>query len=654
MKVAHIYASDLETVSEGGIATYIGELMLNQFEEHVDVALVGVTGDSGCKLRNWQKVALGEGGYNFLPILHTPGKHLTYQGKMPLNARFIFELWRNRHEILKASEILHFHRAELVIPFMFLKGARKFILTLHGASNSLELAAGHSLFNKKWFRRLYYKMEELAIGKADSVMLVSQEGYDYYAGRFPAQKHKFIFIPTFVGKEFFTPVDKQIVRKKYGLSEGNRVVLFAGRFDHQKDIDLLIEAFRIVNTKMPDSELLLAGDGKERARLEKLLGQSGIRGVRLLGMLSRPEMPELMHCADVFALTSRWEGMPIVVLEALASGLPVVATRVGQMEIMIANGLTGYLADSREPEDIAQKIIAALQTAGQMKAACIKSAQEYSSRVVFRKIRAVYAKIAGQSDSPAGKSVGSFFGKQYYDSYKSATPLRKKGDKPYLYSYFKRYLKKTKPGGRLLDVGCGLGSFLSRVQDIYETYGVDISEYAIRETGKAAPRAHLSLCDAAELQFEKEFFDVVMAFDIVEHLERPELFLKKAHDILKNDGIFIFSTHNPDSMGARLKGKKEHLKHLPYNMRKEEWAGWRDDSHINILPMNRWRQFIKESGLVIVRDGTDFLWDVPYFKHIPYRLQWLLFVGATWVLVWMKGFYPWNFGENYVCVEKKT
>ena len=245
------------------------------------------------------------------------------------------------------------------------------------------------------------------------------------------------------------------------------------------------------------------------------------------------------------------------------------------------------------------------------------------------------------------------FDSKYYESYKSASLLRQEGDKPYLYSYWKRYLKKLKPKGKLLDIGCGLGFFLKRMQDIYETYGIDISEYAVEEARKAAVRSKIKICSVIELPFEDNFFDDVTAFYIVEHLEEPSLFFKKIQRILKKDGSLVISTPNLDSFGARIKGKDKDSKNLPYHLRKKQWHGWRDNSHVNILPRREWRNLVEKNGFVIIRDGTDFLWDVPYFKHVPYKLQWLFFVGLTWILVWINGFYSWKLGENYICIAKK-
>jgi SAM-dependent methyltransferase len=238
-------------------------------------------------------------------------------------------------------------------------------------------------------------------------------------------------------------------------------------------------------------------------------------------------------------------------------------------------------------------------------------------------------------------SVPEQFNVNYFKSYVSVSRLREKGDKPYLYSYWSRYLRGLKPRGKLLDVACGLGFFIKRMQDTYQTFGIDISGYSVEESRKNAARADVRIASAAALPFNNDYFDIVTAFDIIEHLKDPGLFLTQAQAVLKKGGLLVISTPNPNSLGARLKPGTE-------------WAGRRDITHLTILPPEEWRSLIEKHGFSVIREGTDFLWDTPYFKVIPAKLQWLTLVGLTWALVWMNGFYPWKFGENYFCVAKKS
>ena len=102
------------------------------------------------------------------------------------------------------------------------------------------------------------------------------------------------------------------------------VLLSVGRLDQQKDPFLLLEAFRLIQPEFPNATLLYAGEGPLRESLADAAVQ--VPGVHLLGF--RTDVPGLLKAATLLALTSRWEGMPNVVLEAMAAGTPVVAANV--------------------------------------------------------------------------------------------------------------------------------------------------------------------------------------------------------------------------------------------------------------------------------------------------------------------------------------
>ena len=112
-----------------------------------------------------------------------------------------------------------------------------------------------------------------------------------------------------------------------GISTGRRVFTFIGRLDDQKGVDWLLELCPVIFKHAPDHDLLVVGEGADRARLESLSDRAGIASrVRFVGW--RAEIPSILAASDLLVLPSRWEGMPNVVLEAMAARRPVVATDV--------------------------------------------------------------------------------------------------------------------------------------------------------------------------------------------------------------------------------------------------------------------------------------------------------------------------------------
>jgi glycosyltransferase involved in cell wall biosynthesis len=127
-----------------------------------------------------------------------------------------------------------------------------------------------------------------------------------------------------------------------------RVAIFAGRLTHQKGIDVLLAAWRSVQDRVPRARLLIVGSGPLEGELKRLAEKLGVASsVEFTGL--RRDMLAQLHRAGLSVLPSRWEGMPNAVLEAMACGLPCVATRVSGSEELIQSGVNGILV---EPEDV--------------------------------------------------------------------------------------------------------------------------------------------------------------------------------------------------------------------------------------------------------------------------------------------------------------
>ncbi len=139
-------------------------------------------------------------------------------------------------------------------------------------------------------------------------------------------------------------------------------ILFVGRLHPVKGVRYLLQAMKIVYEKMPDAKLILVGDGEERELLEKLADNLEIREcVEFAGRVPHERVQDYMNQAEVFVLPSLSEGFPVTILEAMACGLPVVATRVGGLPDVIEDGVNGYLVKAKEPSEIAEALLKLLQ-----------------------------------------------------------------------------------------------------------------------------------------------------------------------------------------------------------------------------------------------------------------------------------------------------
>ena len=159
------------------------------------------------------------------------------------------------------------------------------------------------------------------------------------------------------------PVDIDVIPngvdiKKFYPSEDRDIkqILSCGRLSPVKNFDLLIDAFSIVKNEINDAKLRIIGDGPERRNLESKIAELGLKDcVDLSGAANHDEMPHIYRTSGVYVLTSHNEGMNNTLLEAIASGLPIVSTHVGGVDELI--GDNGIIIEERDPDILADAIV---------------------------------------------------------------------------------------------------------------------------------------------------------------------------------------------------------------------------------------------------------------------------------------------------------
>jgi len=134
------------------------------------------------------------------------------------------------------------------------------------------------------------------------------------------------------------------------LAQGEGYLLFVGRLRIRKGVEVLLHAYHRLRESYPDLRLVVAGSGEHRQNLEKVASSLDLAGsVEFLGARRPEEIPHLMAGASALVVPSIYEGMPLVILEAMAAGLPVVASRVSGIPEVVIEGESGWLVP---PEDI--------------------------------------------------------------------------------------------------------------------------------------------------------------------------------------------------------------------------------------------------------------------------------------------------------------
>jgi glycosyltransferase involved in cell wall biosynthesis len=189
---------------------------------------------------------------------------------------------------------------------------------------------------------------------------------------------------------------KKSLRRELGLSAETKLVMMAARLDPQKDWFTFLKTARQVQEQMDQCcGFLIVGSGPEEPGLRDYAAARDIRRVFFLN--HRGDVPSLLHQVDVFLLTSRREPFGIVVLEAMAAGCPVVATRSGGPDSILTDGVDGLLADVGDVQGLANHIISLLQDDGftrkLVQTARKTVANRYSLEAVSGRMDGIYREV---------------------------------------------------------------------------------------------------------------------------------------------------------------------------------------------------------------------------------------------------------------------
>jgi len=286
--------------------------------------------------------------------------------------------------------------------FLFLNACPSpVVLCLHGATNPLKgsrfsWARVHfleALYERLVTRRVLPHVAKVVAINEECVNLCRRIGDTDYE-----------FIPLGVDQSLFYPRDKAICRKQLGVITDGPVFVFVGRLSKIKGIVLLLDGFALFYQEAPEARLLIAGDGEEREGLRNRISSMGLKEmVRLLGNVAHNRLPQILNAADIFVLTSVAEGVPNAILEAMACGLPVVATNVGGIHEVVKSGVNGFLIDTRQSRDVAialKQTIEKREALGQGAIVTIK--KNYSIESVAKKTDRLFKEVvASQTVSSA-------------------------------------------------------------------------------------------------------------------------------------------------------------------------------------------------------------------------------------------------------------
>jgi glycosyltransferase involved in cell wall biosynthesis len=268
----------------------------------------------------------------------------------------------------------------------WLAGVPVVVHTVHGWA--------HNERQHPLLRRFYIFLEQVTQLITRKLIVVSPRNTEKGLADGIATPAKYVMVRSGIELDRFRqPVrPREDVRTELSIPLDAPVVGTVTRLSPQKAPLDFVKAVARVAEKRPNIHFVIVGDGPLRAEVEARVAASGLADrVHLTGL--RRDVPDLLHSFDVFALTSLWEGLPRVLPQAMAAGLPIVATAVDGNAEAVEDGISGILTPPGDPQSLADALLRLLDDpalAAEMGAAGRKRADEFGARKMVDDIAALY------------------------------------------------------------------------------------------------------------------------------------------------------------------------------------------------------------------------------------------------------------------------
>jgi glycosyltransferase involved in cell wall biosynthesis len=213
-----------------------------------------------------------------------------------------------------------------------------------------------------WRKGFHLTLDSLLVPVSKRVIFVSEAVKAFYKSKNISFKGKGRDIYNGINTpDFEKKSDASSIRSGLGLKETEKVIGIIGRLVPEKAHGDFIRAIQLVSQKHPNAVGLIVGDGELLESLKKEVKKAGLEN-RIIFTGQRNDLPEIYRALDVFVLSSTREGFPLVVLEAMAARVPIVATAVGGVGELITDQETGLLVNSQNPEALAKAISNVLES----------------------------------------------------------------------------------------------------------------------------------------------------------------------------------------------------------------------------------------------------------------------------------------------------
>ncbi|PIG94128.1 glycosyltransferase [Gloeocapsopsis sp. IPPAS B-1203] len=370
----------------GGIQTII-LTFIKYAPPEFELRLVGTEEDPHLPTGKWREGEIAGKVLHFMPLIKVQKDN--FSNRIPTTLKYTAALFGRCF----ASDFMHFYRIEPTIATLRWQG-EKTLFVQNDVQKQVEPSSGkNNAILWQRFPAAYFALERILVGQFSHILSCNTASVEYYQQHYPAIADRVSFLKNTVDNEIFYPLTldereerRRNLARQLGLPEDKRFILFAGRLHPQKDPVLLVRSIAVLNE--PNAHLIIAGEGSlENEVRAEIVRLDLSKQVTMLGPVAQKELAHLQRVCSVFVLTSAFEGLPFVVLEALACGTPIVTTRSGETPNLLSAN-SGIVCEERTPDAIADALRKVLLHPDNYPIeACVRAAEPYSASAV---VGAVY------------------------------------------------------------------------------------------------------------------------------------------------------------------------------------------------------------------------------------------------------------------------
>ena len=317
--------------------------------------------------------------------------------------------WHTAQGLLDLGRLLRDGRFDIVQAHCSLAGAAaRALAPLLCARPHRRLFTVHALAAHEgqpaWRQALLTGVERALDGLTDHYVVTTRRYRDELRLRGIAAPDKVSVIPLGIAPP--APLPRSEARRRLGLQPDDEVVMFSGRLEPQKGLPVLLQAWALLQPRRPRARLVVIGDGPQRKALQAQV-PAGAAGASVLFAGWQADAPALMPAADVFCLPSLWEAYGYVLLEAMAAGVPIVASDVGGIPEALGEGRWGRLCPPGDAQALAEALLQRLADpaagAGTVVAARRHVQQAHGLHTMVARHARLYEQLAGDGRPAAAR-----------------------------------------------------------------------------------------------------------------------------------------------------------------------------------------------------------------------------------------------------------